>query len=134
MLFFHGLDIVDIRRFDNLYEKYGIKLIKKILSDVEINSLDIKQTNKFTLLRKISNAFAVKEATSKALGTGFSMGINFKNIELKNDSFGKPFIKLNGNAKLRTNFLKGKKKNECFSISISNERNYVVASVNLIFF
>ena len=40
--------------------------------------------------------FAAKEALSKALGTGIRKGINFKNIEVLNDKYGKPSIKLNG--------------------------------------
>lgn len=57
-----------------------------------------------------------------------------KNIELLNDNSGKPFINLIGKARTRGDFLKKKKQNEILSISISNERNYTIASVNLIFY
>ena len=40
-----------------------------------------------------SKRFAAKEAFSKALGTGFRNGLNFKDVSIVNDKFGKPFIK-----------------------------------------
>lgn len=132
MHFYHGLDIVDIRRVKTLYERFGSRFTNKILSENEINYL--KRFSNETLLRKISDAFATKEATSKALGTGFSQGIIMRNIELQNDELGKPYIILNGQAKIKADQLKGSNKNKIFVTSISNEKNYVVASVNLIFF
>ena len=38
--------------------------------------------------------FAAKEALSKALGTGIRKGIKFKNIEIRNDNYGKPSIRI----------------------------------------
>ena len=49
--------------------------------------------------------YAAKEALSKALGTGIRKGINFNDIEILNDHFGKPSIKLKGTT---ANFLKKK--------------------------
>ena len=132
MLFFQGVDIVDIRRVKTLYERFGSRFINKILSAKEINYL--KKSSNETFSRKISNAFATKEAASKALGTGFSQGIIMRNIELRNDELGKPYIRLNGPAKTKADLLKGSNKNKIFVTSISNEKNYVFASVNLIFF
>ena len=60
--------------------------------------------------------------------------ITLKNIEVFNDLLNKPNIKLIGAAKKRFVYLKNKKKNEILSISLSNERNYAIASVNIIFY
>ena len=60
--------------------------------------------------------FAAKEALSKALGTGIRKGINFKNIEITNDIYGKPSIKLKGST---ANFIKKKIKNKKYSIYLS---------------
>ena len=54
-----------------------------------------KKTNPSSFYAK---RFAAKEALSKALGTGIRKGLSFKNIEIKNNSLGKPYIKLNGAA------------------------------------
>ena len=133
MIFYQGLDIVDIRRINKLYNKYGLKLLGKILTDKEKNTLNSVKDKK-VLIEKIANRFAAKEATSKALGIGFSDGITLKNIEIFNDLLNKPNIKLIGAAKKRFVYLKNKKKNEILSISLSNERNYAIASVNIIFY
>ena len=60
--------------------------------------------------------FAAKEALSKALGTGIRKGIYLKNIEISNNSLGKPSIRLSGGA---ANFLRKKIKTKKYSIHLS---------------
>ena len=43
--------------------------------------------------------FAAKEAVSKALGTGIGEGISWKDIEIINDSYNKPYTVLRGKAR-----------------------------------
>ncbi len=83
------------------------------------------------LIEKIASRFAVKEAASKALGTGFRMGIKFSDFEIFNDKFGKPFLQINGVAK---NVIDEKKNNESLEscVSISKEKDFVVAVVTFI--
>ena len=72
--------------------------------------------------------FAAKEALSKALGTGIRKGINFKDIEVLNDRYGKPTIKLKGTTAL---FLKKKIKQKKYSIylSLSDDKPWAQATV-----
>ena len=72
--------------------------------------------------------FAAKEALVKALGTGFRDGINFKNIEIKNDKLGKPFVKLDKILNLK---IKKKYKIKKFNVflSISDENKYAIANI-----
>ena len=65
---------------------------------------------------------------SKALGTGIRNGINFKDIEVLNDHYGKPFIKLKGTTKI---FLKKKLKNKKYLIylSLSDDLPWAQATV-----
>ena len=53
----------------------------------------------------LSNNFACKEACSKVLGTGFSGGVRFRDIEVLRDADGSPFINLHGEASLIANTL-----------------------------
>ena len=80
------------------------------------------------LLNETSKRYAAKEALSKALGTGIRKGINFKNIEISNNKFGKPSIKLSGST---ANFLKKKIKNKKYSIylSLSDDEPWAQATV-----
>ena len=73
-----------------------------------------------------SKRFAAKEAFAKALGTGFRMKLNFKDIEVVNDKMGKPNYVTN---KKITKMIQNKfkiKKYYCF-LSISDEKKYSTA-------
>ena len=125
MFLSQGIDIVDNRRIEMLFTKYGDVFKKKILSKDEIIDIDkiISQKKK---IQKISSRFAAKEATAKAIGTGFRLGLKFTDIEITYDEFGKPKILLN--VLIKKKFLKSKKK-ILSNVSISNEKNYTVAVV-----
>lgn len=125
MFFSQGIDIVDNKRIEMLFTKYGDVFKKKILSKDEIIDIDkiISQKKK---IQKISSRFAAKEATAKAIGTGFRLGLKFTDIEITYDEFGKPKLLLN--ELIKKKLLKSKKKISS-NVSISNEKNYTVAVV-----
>lgn len=125
MFLSQGIDIVDNKRIEMLFTKYGDVFKKKILSKDEIIDIDkiISQKKK---IQKISSRFAAKEATAKAIGTGFRLGLKFTDIEITYDELGKPKLLLN--ELIKKNFLESKKKISS-NVSISNEKNYTVAVV-----
>ena len=106
-----GVDIVENKRIQ--------KSIKNPLFKKRIYSFkELKQSNAVNnKVAFFSKRFAAKEAFSKALGTGFRMNLNFKDIEVVNDKMGKPYYVKN-NFKIK-NF-------KCF-LSISDEKNYSTA-------
>ena len=87
-----GTDIVNIKRMEQSIKKSGNNFKNKIFSRNEILYCERKK-NPIPFYAK---RFAAKEALSKALGTGIRKGINFKNIVITNDNFGKPSIELKG--------------------------------------
>ena len=107
-----GTDIVNIKRMEKSIKKNGVVFKNKIFSKNEINYCE-KKKNPFPFYAK---RFAAKEALSKALGTGIRKGINFKNIEVYNDNFGKPSIQLKGST---ADFLKKKIKTRKYFIYLS---------------
>ena len=107
-----GTDIVNIKRMEKSLRNKNNTFKDKIFSKKEIIYCD-KKNNPYSFYAK---RFAAKEALSKALGTGIRKGINFKDIEILNDKFGKPFIKLKGST---ANFLKKKIKAKKYSIYLS---------------
>lgn len=125
MFLSQGIDIVDNKRIEMLFTKYGDVFKKKILSKDEIKDIDkiISQKKK---IQKISSRFAAKEATAKAIGTGFRLGLKFTDIEITYDELGKPKLLLN--ELIKKKFLESKKKISS-NVSISNEKNYTVAVV-----
>ncbi len=87
-----GTDIINIKRIENSFKKNGQSFKKKIFSKKEILYCDSKK-NPYSYYAK---RFAAKEAFSKAIGTGIRKGIDFKNIEIRNNKLGKPSIFLSG--------------------------------------
>ena len=88
-----GLDITEIARIRKAMEK-SEKFQLRILSAQEQNLF-----NQLTQQRKVeflAGRFAAKEAYSKANGTGIGKGCEFQQIEILNNSLGKPMLYFNG--------------------------------------
>ena len=119
----NGVDIVKNSRIKNSIKNK--KFIKRIYTLSEINGSNSRKINKAEYFAK---RFAAKEAFAKALGTGFSNNINFKDINIKNNKKGKPFININ--KKLKNKIFKKFKisKLKCF-LSMSDEKNYSISFV-----
>ena len=116
----NGVDIVDNDRIKDSLKIKGF--IKRVFAESEINQSKNKK-NKVSFFAK---RFAAKEAFVKALGTGFRININFKDIEIINDKMGKPYY---ANTKKITKIvqknLKVKKFN--FFLSMSDNKDYSTA-------
>ena len=119
-----GIDIVENYRLKKLLLKKKSNFKNKIFTNNEIAYCE-KKSN-FT--NCYSKRFAAKEAFVKALGTGFRKNINFKDIEVLKNHYGKPYILINKKVinKIKTLF-KLKKFNVL--LSISDETKYAIASV-----
>ena len=118
-----GTDIIDTRRIKNTINRYGEKFKKRCFSNNEIT----RSENRFNTINSYAKRYAAKEACSKALGTGLAKGIFWKDVEVVNDKYGKPFIKLHNNALKRIN--KITKKDYNIEVSLSDEKNYAIANV-----
>jgi holo-[acyl-carrier-protein] synthase len=93
-------------------------LTKRILNlKVDLNSAE-----------SYSKRYAAKEACAKALGTGLARGVFWKDIEVRNDKFGKPMILLHNKALILLKKL-GKNLNHKIDVSLSDEKNYAIANV-----
>ena len=119
-----GIDIVDNYRVKKILFKKKSNFKKKIFTINEIAYCE-KKTN---LTSCYSKRFAAKEAFVKALGIGFRKSINFIDIEVANNSYGKPYISMN---KKITNKIKTIFKVKKFNIllSISDGKKHSIASV-----
>ena len=119
-----GTDIVNIKRIEKFLKRNRSRFKNRIFSKKEIIYCDKKKNSSAYYAKR----FAAKEALTKALGTGIRKGINFKHIEIINDSLGKPSIQLKGSTK---NFLKRKTKNKKYSIylSLSDDTPWAQATV-----
>ena len=115
-----GVDIVSNERI-----KKSIKnkqFISRIFSEKEIRH-STKVNNK---INYFSKRFAAKESLSKAIGTGFRKGLNFKDISILNDNHGKPSYEISSKVK-KLIYLKFKVKKIKISLSLADEKNYSIA-------
>lgn len=119
-----GIDIVENYRLKKILLKKKSNFKKKIFTINEVAYCE-KKSNSISCYSK---RFAAKEAFVKALGIGFRKNINFKDIEVVNNTYGKPYISINKKIanKIKTLF-KVKKFN--ILLSISDEKKYSIASV-----
>ncbi len=115
-----GVDLIKNKRINLLIKNQNF--IKRTFSKKEI-SLSKKRINKVNYFAK---RFAAKESLSKSLGTGIRENLNFKDIEILNDKYGKPYYLINKkiNALILKRF-KIKKYN--LLLSISDEKDYSIA-------
>ncbi|MDY0186592.1 MAG: holo-ACP synthase [Syntrophus sp. (in: bacteria)] len=105
-----GIDLVDIDRLKAIIEKWDRRFLEKVYSPQEIS---------YCMRRAVpavhfAARFAAKESFLKSLGLGLGMGIRLKDIEVQNDSRGRPVMNLYGAAR-----------------SILNERGVTTAHVSL---
>jgi holo-[acyl-carrier protein] synthase len=86
-----GTDIIEVVRVaEKIGKEQGFREL--VFSAAEIAYCE-KATNKF---QHYAARFAAKEAFFKALGTGWTDGAAFNEVEIIHDKKGKPFIKLTG--------------------------------------
>ena len=119
-----GTDIVSVDRIKNSLRNKNF--INRIFNKKEI--IKCKKIN--NSINCYAKRFAAKEAFSKALGTGISNGINFKEIIVLNRKSGKPYISIIGKTKKIID-KKFKRKKSKISLSLSDEKKYAVAFVTI---
>ena len=124
MIIRSGIDIIDIRRIKKIIQKYGHKFKNRCFHEGEI----IKSESRLNVAESYAKRYAAKEACAKALGTGLARGVFWKDIEVQNDKYGKPYIKLHSKALNFFNKLSNNK--DCsIELSLSDEINYAIANV-----
>jgi holo-[acyl-carrier protein] synthase len=119
-----GIDLVRISRIDAALERHGDRFAERILSAHELAEYAAtRHRANFT-----AKHFAAKEALLKALGTGLRMGIQWRHMEVRNDSLGRPYL------------VCGERVQELFDergisasfLSITDEDEYAAAFVTLV--
>lgn len=115
-----GVDIVEIDRVRKSLESCGDSFRDRVFTCNEIEYCESKKAVRF---ESYAARFAAKEAVSKAFGTGISGGVTWKDMEILNDSQGKPYVVLHGRARE----LFGEMNAKGLSLSLSHCKSYAVA-------
>ena len=92
-----GSDLIDIRRVEKTLERHGERFANRVFTDVEREKSDRRKERAASYAKR----FAAKEACAKALGTGMSRGVFWRDMGVVNLPGGKPTMKLTGGAAAR---------------------------------
>lgn len=116
-----GVDVVEVDRIEAAIVRHGTPFLERIYTPNEIAYCE-SHKNRF---ERYAARFAVKEAAMKALGTGWSRGVRWRDIEIANLPSGKPTLKLAG----ATEQIADRLGVQHISISISHGKNIAIAQV-----
>lgn len=88
MIFGVGTDIVELSRVQAVYERFGERFVTRLLMDEEI---ELFRRSKHPI-RFLAMRFAGKEATVKAMGTGFAHGVWIRDVGILSNDWGRPLV------------------------------------------
>ncbi len=89
-----GVDIAEVFRIRESIERFGDRFLRRIFTDGEIRYCE-KRASRF---ESYAARFAAKEAGMKALGTGWSHGIRWRDIEVVRQQGQRPTLQFHGEA------------------------------------
>lgn len=98
-----GTDIVEIERVARLLARYGERFLRRVFTEVE----EAYAARSARTAERLAGRFAVKEAALKALGTGKSRDILWRDVETVPGPLGRPVVKLHGAARTHMEKLGG---------------------------
>jgi holo-[acyl-carrier protein] synthase len=89
-----GTDLIETKRVQESIARFGERFLERIFTAGEIAYC----TRKKNAAESFAARFAAKEAGAKALGTGISRGVSWKEFEVKREASGKPSLHMSGRA------------------------------------
>jgi len=89
-----GIDVAEVERIRGAIERHGEVFLRRVFTAKEREYCE-RFKNKF---ERYAGRFAVKEAAMKALGTGWSKGVRWMDIEVVRQKGGRPTLALAGEA------------------------------------
>jgi holo-[acyl-carrier protein] synthase len=89
-----GVDIAEVARLRAAIERHGEGFLRRVYTLNEREYCE-RFKNKY---ERYAGRFAAKEAAMKALGTGWSRGVRWADVEVVREKGGRPTIKLAGEA------------------------------------
>lgn len=89
-----GNDICEIARIEVTLERFGARFVDRCFTDIEQRKSEARRQRAASYAKR----FAAKEACAKALGTGLSNGVFWRDMGVVNLPSGKPTMRLTGGA------------------------------------
>ncbi len=118
-----GTDLVEVSRIENLLRE-NEALQQSVFTQEELRY----SRRKHYPFQHFAARFAAKEAVFKALGTGLSGDLDWRDVEVRNERSGKPILRLSGTTAIKANDLSVV---DSF-VSMSHTDQYAIALVLLV--
>lgn len=116
-----GVDMEEISRVREVIERHGRIFLERVYTPAEIAYCERHRDK----AERFAGRFAAKEAAMKALGTGWSRGVRWRDIEVKRAPGQRPTIVLHGAAREHAERLSVRH----ISLSITHTGNLALAEV-----
>lgn len=111
-----GTDLIEVKRIKKALRRWGDRFLNRVFTPDEIKYCKRKKSPEMSL----AGRFAAKEAAMKALGTGLSGGVSWKDFEVVSGPRGRPEMRLSENIKKRL-------KNGSILITLTHTREHALA-------
>jgi holo-[acyl-carrier protein] synthase len=116
-----GTDLIETRRLQESIDRFGDRFLARVFTAGEIAYC----TRKKNAAESFAARFAAKEAGAKALGTGISHGVSWKEFEVRREASGKPTLHLEGRARELAEAMGIKR----IQVSLTHSREWAMAVV-----
>jgi holo-[acyl-carrier protein] synthase len=118
-----GIDIAEVPRIEASIARFGDRFLHRIFTADEIRYCESKANR----VERYAARFAAKEAAMKAIGTGWNLGVTWRDVEVCRAPGGRPTISFHGKAaefaaKLGATHI---------ALSLSHTQEYAIAQVIL---
>ena len=90
-----GTDIIEIVRIGRMVERHGELFLTRVYTDEEIRYCQRRKE----CFQHFAGRWAAKEAVMKTLGTGWTRGVGWRDIEVQTLKSGQPIVQVHGGAK-----------------------------------
>jgi len=118
-----GIDITEVPRIAASIQRFGDRFLRRVFTEGEIEYCDSKANR----IERYAARFAAKEASMKALGTGWSRGVRWRDIVVFRQRGSRPTIRFHGKAAEFAARLNARN----VALTLSHTREQAVASVIL---
>lgn len=116
-----GLDVAEIDRIEAAIKRHPAAFVERVYTPAEAAYCQ-RYANPY---ERYAGRFAVKEAAMKALGTGWSRGVRWRDIEVIREPSGRPTLKLEGVSRSIADSLGTKR----ILLTITHSGNLAIAQV-----
>ncbi len=112
-----GTDLCDIRRLERILKRFAGRFTERVYAQNERKTAEARARP----AKAYAQRYAAKEACAKALGTGFSGGVFWRDLVVENLPSGQPVMRLGGGARVRLDALTPAGMEARIDLSLSDE-------------